>query len=85
MNMRREAKVLHIKINLKKLNAVLPIFQLLFFFYLLFRSRVGKWMLPLGVWWAWLLFPALPEEYRSAITLGIWHKPDVGTKTQDYQ
>lgn len=47
-------------------------------------TRVGKWAMPLGAWWAWLLFPALPEEYRSAITFGIWKKPDVGTQTKDF-
>lgn len=48
------------------------------------RSRVGKWAMPLGAWWTWLLFPALPEEYRSAMTFGIWHKPDVGTQSKDF-
>lgn len=47
------------------------------------RSRVIPWSVPWGIFGMWMVFPAMPVEYRQALTLGIWKPPNVGTHGPD--
>ncbi|EPR60160.1 putative transmembrane protein [Toxoplasma gondii TgCatPRC2] len=46
-------------------------------------SRVIPWSVPWGIFAMWMVFPAMPVEYRQALTFGIWQKPNIGTHGPD--